>query len=474
MSEEIDDHAQRFVGPRRIPGGGDGARAGDCPADPFADPRHLRPRPLPPRSRPPLRRRRAEPAPPAPDAFSANPANPTYFNPAISVIGNFLGVAGNNPVENLPAASLRESEVALPGDRRSLRPRRLLRLLRRTRASSVEEGYITFTALPWDLLAKVGQVRRQFGKINTLHLHVLPWPDEPLPIVNLLGGEEGWIGDGVSVAKVCPAAGRHLLGGRRCRSSAATSRASSTAPRRGDLAYERPVPRLPRPRRDHNLELGVCYGGGPNGVDGRHDARRCENFAPGSAGSRCRPARTARSSCAASLPQPPRADRAPTQTAHGWFVSGDYQLAKRWFAGARYERSDHATNAALHDRGVAATLTFWPERVLAAPRASCRRRTLRRTAIDRQRGSSSRSSSRSAPTAPIPFEDAHETLLLRPRSSSSLLARRAGVRHGQASSPPSRTSPPSPRRSAATASRPSRSPRATRTRTSWTPSRPSS
>ena len=34
-------------------------------------------------------------------------------------------------------------------------------------------------------------MRAQFGKVNTLHAHVLPWVDEPLVMKNLLGGEEG-------------------------------------------------------------------------------------------------------------------------------------------------------------------------------------------------------------------------------------------------------------------------------------------
>jgi hypothetical protein len=49
-----------------------------------------------------------------------------------------------------------------------------------------------------------------------------------------------------------------------------------------------------------------------------------------------------------------------TQNAVGWFVSGDWQLAKRWFVGGRYESADHADNARLRDYGEAATLTFWP------------------------------------------------------------------------------------------------------------------
>ena len=34
-------------------------------------------------------------------------------------------------------------------------------------------------------------MRAAFGKVNTLHNHVLPWTDRPLVTRNLVGGEEG-------------------------------------------------------------------------------------------------------------------------------------------------------------------------------------------------------------------------------------------------------------------------------------------
>ena len=44
----------------------------------------------------------------------------------------------------------------------------------------LEEGYVTFPAIPGGLLVKVGKMRAAFGKVNTLHNHVLPWTDRPL------------------------------------------------------------------------------------------------------------------------------------------------------------------------------------------------------------------------------------------------------------------------------------------------------
>ncbi len=48
------------------------------------------------------------------------------------------------------------------------------------------------------------------------------------------------------------------------------------------------------------------------------------------------------------------------QRAFGFYASGDYQLGRRWFVGARYDRAGEARNAGLIDNGVSAVLTYWP------------------------------------------------------------------------------------------------------------------
>ena len=45
-------------------------------------------------------------------------------------------------------------------------------------------------------------MKAQFGKVNTMHSHTLPWVDAPLPMQNLLGGDEGLNDSGVSVSKL--------------------------------------------------------------------------------------------------------------------------------------------------------------------------------------------------------------------------------------------------------------------------------
>jgi hypothetical protein len=304
----------------------------------------------------------ASPATPPPDspppqAGSGGGQATNYFNPSISVIGNFLAVAGQNQVENLPSANLRESEVGIQA---IVDPygRADFFLSFGEEGVEVEEGFLTLTSLPAGLLAKVGRMRVSFGKINTLHLHVLPWPDAPLPIVNLLGGEEGWIGTGVSLAKLVP-----LPGDTFSEITAQVFRGDSAglfvAQKRSDLAYNGHY-RIFRDLSDSsNLDLGFSYGQGPNGTAPDAVTRleaidatfRWKPLAHGNYRS---------ASLRGELFRSRRDQPDGRQTARGWFVSGEYQLAKRWFTGARLESSDHADDSAKRDTGVAATLTFWP------------------------------------------------------------------------------------------------------------------
>ena len=123
------------------------------------------------------------------------------FNPDMAVIGNFLGAAGENTIEPLPALEMREAEVSLQA---VVDPyaRADFFLAASPEGLEIEEGFLTLTSLPGGLLAKVGQLKEQFGKVNTLHAHALSWTDVPLVMKNLLGGEEGMKDAGISVSKL--------------------------------------------------------------------------------------------------------------------------------------------------------------------------------------------------------------------------------------------------------------------------------
>lgn len=322
------------------PAGGGEAAAPRPPATPSAAP-------------PPV----PSPAPAAPPPTGGSSQTSTYFNPAVSVIGNFLAVGGTNNTENLPAASLRESEVGLQA---IVDPyaRADFFLSFGEEGVAVEEGFATFTSLPWGLLAKVGRMRTSFGKINTLHLHVLPWPDEPLPNVNLLGGEEGWIGDGVSIAKMI-ALPRDVFSEVTVQVFDGSSGKLFSAPSRGDLSYNGHYRIFSDLGESMNIDAGLSYGFGPNGITTRSETR----LGAIDTTFRWKPLRTATYRSAivrGELVRSRKDELTGTETAGGWFLSGDYQLAKRWFLGARYERADHADDGSVHDTGEALLVTFWP------------------------------------------------------------------------------------------------------------------
>jgi hypothetical protein len=322
-----------------------------------------------------------EPEAPPPPAVAPVPAPPVtgggdaamtsnYWNPAMAVIGNFLGVAGNaGGGDEAPSAELRESEIGLQA---VVDPyaRADVFLAFGEEGVEVEEGYVTLTALPANLLAKVGRMRAGFGKVNTLHLHSLPWPDQPLPVVNLLGGDEGWIGTGVSIASLLPLpadtfseATLQVFGG---------SSELFPATERSDLAYNLHY-RVFRDLTDStNLDLGLSYAQGPNGVPDSSDTRlagldltyRWKPLERGSYRGAIFRGEVYRSR---------RDEIESLQHALGWFASADYQLARRWWAGARYEWSERADDESLRDTGEALTLSFSPSEFMKL-RGEVRRR----------------------------------------------------------------------------------------------------
>ena len=143
--------------------------------------------------------------------YGASIGNAKVFNPDIAVIGDFLGAAGTNKVQPDPfgpgthpnALQLHESEAAFQA---VVDPyaRADFFISFGEEGVSVEEGFITLTSLPGGLLTKVGKMRAAFGKVNSLHNHVLPWADRPLVIGNLVGGEDGINDAGISVARLIP------------------------------------------------------------------------------------------------------------------------------------------------------------------------------------------------------------------------------------------------------------------------------
>src|SRR5262249_52293024 len=130
------------------------------------------------------------------------------------------------------------------------------------------EGFVTFTDLPGGLLTKVGKMRAAFGKVNTLHNHVLPWTDRPLVTENLVGGEEGITDAGISVARLIPnpwffleATGQVLRG-----DSGEDDHPLFHADKRSHMSYVGHLRGYQDITEDSNIDLGVSLARGHNGV----------------------------------------------------------------------------------------------------------------------------------------------------------------------------------------------------------------
>ncbi len=273
------------------------------------------------------------------------------------------------------AATVRIRGV-VPGDRRSLRARRFLPLLRRSRASTSKRATSRSPRFPADLLMKVGKMRAAFGKVNTLHTHVLPWTDRPLVTDNLVGGDEGIDDAGISVARLIPnpwifleATGQVFRG---------DSDDVFHSTKRGDLSYVGHLRGYHDVNESTNLDLGVSYARGhnPSGIPGGGDAgadrplhhepvRRGREPCDGV---RCGGRSITRSSAAASSSSAGAINRMVCRVRSGFYLSGDYQLGRRWFTGLRFDRSDLLTNARSARLGPVARHHLLAERVQSGSR----------------------------------------------------------------------------------------------------------
>jgi len=298
--------------------------------------------------------------------YGGGAASSKVFNPDIAVIGDFLGAIGKNDSPfATPSLELHEAEASLQA---IVDPyaRADFFLTFGHDEVGVEEGFITFTSLPGSFLLKVGKMRGSFGKVNQMHNHILPWTDRPLLVQNLLGGEDGIDDAGLSLSRLFPnkvvfleATGEVYRG----------ETGVFHAPRRGDLLY---VGRL-RAYRDltesTNLDVGGSVASGHNdlaaqrseaGLDPSGFTTQLYGF---DATLRYRPLRRAiykRLLARTELVWSRRQQEAGTAAAFGAYVSLDYQFARRWFAGARWDRSDRADDPALVDKAGSLLVTYWP------------------------------------------------------------------------------------------------------------------
>jgi hypothetical protein len=294
------------------------------------------------------------------------------LNPDISVIGDFIGGAGHNRINTTPAFQMHESEIGLQAIIDPYARADFFISFGET-GVNLEEGFITFTALPKGFLVKGGKMRAAFGKVNTLHNHVLPWVDRPLVTTNLVGGEDGINDAGFSVQHIIPAPKNWFL-----EFTGQTFRGDSadvyTSTNKNDLSVVGHLRGYRDLTEDTNLDFGVSYSRGHNlfgsdfvtnlyGVDAMFrwkPLRRAiyKSFVMRSEFIWRQQNQPSLTACATITC--PANTMAGFQRAFGFYTSADYQFARRWFVGGRVDDSDRAFNSRLNDKGGSLVLTYWP------------------------------------------------------------------------------------------------------------------
>ena len=285
------------------------------------------------------------------------PQNAKLLNPDISMIGDFIAVAGGNRFQPGPSLEMHESELGVQaiidpyakGD---------FFISFGEQGVTLEEGYITFTSLPKGFVVKVGKMRSAFGVVNTLHNHVLPWIDRPLVTDSLVGGEDGIDDAGFSINRIIPAPKGIFL-----EATGQVFRGDSDelfqSHQRSDLSFVGRLRGYKDLTEDTNLDIGFSYARGHNDVG--------TNFLTQLFGSdvtlRWKPLRRSvyhnilwRSEFVWSE----RQQLPTTQRAFGFYSAADYRVNRRWTVGGRFDRSARARNDNLTDSGFSAVLTYWP------------------------------------------------------------------------------------------------------------------
>src|SRR5690348_11543811 len=298
----------------------------------------------------------------------AGAAAAKVLNPDIAVIGDFLGAAGNSAGRPTPALEMHEIEAAFQA---ILDPyaRADFFISFGEHGVDLEEGYLTFPALRGGFQLRVGKMRAAFGKVNTLHNHVLPWTDRPLVTNNLAGGEDGIDDAGLALSRIFAGPKQIFLEG-----TAQIFRGDSDdlfrAYKRSDVSTVEHFRAYRDLSESTNLDIGASYSRGhstigPNVIDQLYGV---------DATVRWKPLRRAiyhsflgRSEFIWSRFDQPSLlfqRKSLITTPFGYYVSGDYQFARRWFVGGRFDRSERLNSAnnisLLQDTGGSLVLTYWP------------------------------------------------------------------------------------------------------------------
>ncbi|MBU0717767.1 MAG: keratin [Planctomycetes bacterium] len=221
--------------------------------------------------------------------------------------------------------------------------------------TDLEEAYLTYLGLPWDLKPRGGRFRSTFGKANPQHLHALPWVEYPFIVRNYFG-DEGLSGDGVGVIWLVPNPQDKYI--ELTYEIINNDNSLFAGEETDDFVHLLHLKNFFDLSDAATLEAGLTFATAPN--DEGHGSNRTmlEGF---DLTYKWRPPATGKykSFLWQTEVLAAQADLIGGQeTTWGMYTAADYQLARRWVIGSRYDYSQLPDSSSLHEHGLSAYFTF--------------------------------------------------------------------------------------------------------------------
>ena len=281
------------------------------------------------------------------------------FNPDISVIGDFLGhLTDDETDENGDRFFVRELELDFEA---AIDPyARGFVFLSASEEdgewkTELEEAYATFLHLPLDTQAKLGKFKPAFGRVNQFHRHALPWVEYPNVITNYFG-EEGISDAGVSLSTLVPNPMEKYieLSLEAFDNENTLSFAGSEA---NDLVFLAHLKNFFDISEASTLESGLTYAGGPNDPGGSN----ITNLEGLDLTYKWRSPKEGLYKSFTSQTEFLFSQREGEEVdvdSWGMYSSLQYQFAKRWSCGLRYDYSEFPQDNTSHEVALSPVITF--------------------------------------------------------------------------------------------------------------------
>ncbi|MBI4051629.1 MAG: hypothetical protein HY400_03905 [Elusimicrobia bacterium] len=307
----------------------------------------------------------------APVASALQASN--VLNPNVSVIGWFQGESGQRKLgegeEAPPAFQLKEAEIAFqsvvdPYARADF----FVAVEPSEEKVDLEEGYLTWFNLPYDLALKVGKFKGNFGKFNRTHTPETAFSDRPI-VHEKYFGEEGLSSMGGSLSWHVPNPWIFVdLNAEVLNMPKFSEVPAFDEARRKDLLYIGRLSGYYDLTESANFTLGTSYVHGSSG----------QEFDAISSSSKTLASQLYGLDITFRWKNPQRAiyrsffwqteafwnkreiSSLPSVKSFGLFTHLEYQFLRRWRVGGRYDWSESPSDDSQHEAGGLLYLTFAP------------------------------------------------------------------------------------------------------------------